>query len=435
MIHQISTRTRRIVGRLDQGADLIKALEQLCQRERVSAGSIRVMGAVEAAELVRFDAATRQYAVNFEHAGALEIVQLGGQVALMAGAPLIRLDGLFSVQAPVGYQLVAGQIKQAKVIACEFVLDIFEDLSMDWSLDSRTGRVVLSEITAHQVAPVAAPAVAAPAAAAPVAKPAAVAAAPAPKPVAAAAPVSRPVPAPPAPPTPPAPPAPVAAAPKASEGASSYYIQIEGKRYDRKLVELAREAVAGAGDGRISREDAELLFEEVIDGDRYTQIEQDTVQYLRQEFKWTHSADDWFEAEVKKWATAKGLIAPDAATSKLAEAEPPASTMSWNDAIAEAQEAAKPASQRGAAADEPSAEEIYSNFDDDFPEINPGDHLDHPKLGRCRVMKIEDDEYAHIRLPSGKISKLMLDLFDISYAGQESNRSVFKLRMRSDKRV
>lgn len=398
------------MGCLDEGAELLKTLEALCQQEGVRAGELRVMGALNAVKLVRFDAASRQYPVSFEHEGVVEIAQLGGQIALMAGSPLIRLDGLLSVDGPAGQQLVSGQLRQARAVACEFVLDIFEDISMSWSPDASTGRVLLGEIERVELevvpgvrtpAPPSQPSAPAPAAARP---------APAPKPVAAAPVAQAPTP-----------------APVSKPEASSYYIQIEGKKYDRKLVELAREAVEGAGDGRISREDAELLLEEAIDGDRYTKIEQDTVQYLRQNFKWTNAADEWFEAQIRKWAAERGHIAPEAATSKLAEAAPPAATMSWDQAISASAEAAKPASQR---AEEPSAEEIYSDFDDDFPDINPGDYLDHPKLGRCRVMKVEDDEYAHIRLPSGKISKLMLDLFDISYNGQDANRSVFKLRMR-----
>lgn len=72
----------------------------------------------------------------------------------------------------------------------------------------------------------------------------------------------------------------------------------------------------------------------------------------------------------------------------------------------------------------------FYDDDDDLPEMKPGDILDHPKLGRCRIMKVEEDDYAHIRLPRGKISKLILHIFDIQYKGQEDGRNVFSLRMR-----
>lgn len=82
----------------------------------------------------------------------------------------------------------------------------------------------------------------------------------------------------------------------------SYYIQIDGKKYDRGLVEAAREAVEGAGDGRISRDDAQKLLEQVKDGNTYTDIEKDTVKYIREHFTWTDAADEWFRTEVRRWA-------------------------------------------------------------------------------------------------------------------------------------
>lgn len=86
----------------------------------------------------------------------------------------------------------------------------------------------------------------------------------------------------------------------------SYYIQIDGKKYDRGLVEAAREAVEGAGDGRISQADAEKLLEQVKDGNSYTDVEKDTVKYIRENFTWTDAADEWFRTEVRRWAAERG---------------------------------------------------------------------------------------------------------------------------------
>ena len=86
----------------------------------------------------------------------------------------------------------------------------------------------------------------------------------------------------------------------------SYYIQIDGKKYDRQLVEAAREAVEGAGDGRISKADAAKLLEQVKDGDKYTDIEKATVKYIRENFKWTEQSDEWFRTEIRRWAAERG---------------------------------------------------------------------------------------------------------------------------------
>ena len=85
----------------------------------------------------------------------------------------------------------------------------------------------------------------------------------------------------------------------------SYYKTIDGVKYDGELIELADKLTAGAGDGRISKEDASQILEAVKDGASYTDIEKDTVKHLRDNYKWTEAADEWFRSEIRKWAATK----------------------------------------------------------------------------------------------------------------------------------
>lgn len=111
--------------------------------------------------------------------------------------------------------------------------------------------------------------------------------------------------------------------------------------------------------------------------------------------------------------------------------------MSWKDAVAESQQATETASDRAgkAAGDGKSrdqrAKEIYGDLLESGPEeeMKPGDILDHPKLGRCRVMKVAEGDFVHVRLPRGKIRKLSLDIVDVEYSGEENGRNVFKARI------
>lgn len=109
--------------------------------------------------------------------------------------------------------------------------------------------------------------------------------------------------------------------------------------------------------------------------------------------------------------------------------------MSWADAVA-ASEDVKPASQR---AERPipkmgegprAAEEVYADYDFEEPILSAGDILDHPKLGECRVIKVEDDDYAHIRLSRGQIRKLALEVVELQFQGQRDGKNVFKVRVR-----
>lgn len=85
----------------------------------------------------------------------------------------------------------------------------------------------------------------------------------------------------------------------------SYYKEIDGKKYDGELIDLAEKLTSGGGDGRISKEDASELLDAVKDGRSYTEIEKDTMAYIRDNFKWTDAADEWFRTEIRKWAASK----------------------------------------------------------------------------------------------------------------------------------
>jgi len=85
----------------------------------------------------------------------------------------------------------------------------------------------------------------------------------------------------------------------------SYYKEIDGKKYDAGLLEAAEKAIEGRGDGRIGLEDAKSLLEKVKDGGSYTDVEKDTVAYIREKMKWTDDADEWFRTEIRKWAAEK----------------------------------------------------------------------------------------------------------------------------------
>lgn len=90
-----------------------------------------------------------------------------------------------------------------------------------------------------------------------------------------------------------------------SKSKGSYYKQIDGQRYKALTLKMADEAIAGQGDGRISMEDAEKIFETISDGQAYTPVEKNTMHYLRENYKWTPEADELFRTKVRSWA-AKG---------------------------------------------------------------------------------------------------------------------------------
>jgi hypothetical protein len=80
-----------------------------------------------------------------------------------------------------------------------------------------------------------------------------------------------------------------------------HYKQVGKKKLDGHLLEIADVAVAGAGDGRISKDDAQRLLAAVIEDNVYTDVERATIDYIHKNYHWTESARDWFRDQIRLW--------------------------------------------------------------------------------------------------------------------------------------
>lgn len=293
LIFQETTRTRRLVGRIEEGEEFVSAITKLCEEHDVSAGRIEAIGSFSQVELARFDPESASYKATLSAQGCFELISLQGNISKLGDAVVLRLECLLSVEGPAGAQFVSGQLRSGKAISCEFVLDIFEDLAIERKLDPETGRLKMRTIKRIEL-----PSAATPAAAAEI-------------------PRERPVA-----------PQKVAQKPAAPQPAP----------------EPESAPIAGKG-------------------------------------------------------------------------------LSWKDAAAEA---AAPARPKSKGSKRQSASDLYADVDLEEPAIQAGDILEHPKLGRCRVIKIDEGEYAHVRLPRGRIRKLSLDIVEVEFDRDEDGRSVFR---------
>ena len=78
---------------------------------------------------------------------------------------------------------------------------------------------------------------------------------------------------------------------------------IEGKRYDKELIKVAKELTNDKEE--ITIEGSKKLFTRIRDYDDYTQIEKQTVAYIRKKYKFTPEANQWLRKEIRKWASTK----------------------------------------------------------------------------------------------------------------------------------
>ena len=80
-------------------------------------------------------------------------------------------------------------------------------------------------------------------------------------------------------------------------------MEIEGKKYDRELIEIAQELTEK--EEEIKLEGSKKLFLKIKDYDDYTNIEKRTVSYIRKKFKFTSEANQWLRTEIKRWAATR----------------------------------------------------------------------------------------------------------------------------------
>lgn len=76
------------------------------------------------------------------------------------------------------------------------------------------------------------------------------------------------------------------------------YVHIDGVKYEKELLDLAKLHTTGRGEGKISADEAKLLIESAQDGVQVTDTELLTLQYIRKNFEFTDKAAEYFDAQL-----------------------------------------------------------------------------------------------------------------------------------------
>lgn len=74
------------------------------------------------------------------------------------------------------------------------------------------------------------------------------------------------------------------------------YVTIDGNKYEKELIELAKEHTTGVGEGKLSKDEVADLFKSAQDGQGVTDIEKATLKYIRGNFVFTDAAAKDFDA-------------------------------------------------------------------------------------------------------------------------------------------
>jgi predicted DNA-binding protein with PD1-like motif len=146
-----SRMSRRLVGRLEKGIDLLEGLASVCRAHHVRSGELRAHGALENAALCEYDQRARVFRSARRFESQLEILHLSGMVSERASKPHLEARATLSRERDNGIELVGGRITAGRVFAVEYVIDVFDDLRLNRAMDANTGLDLYSELIAFEV--------------------------------------------------------------------------------------------------------------------------------------------------------------------------------------------------------------------------------------------------------------------------------------------
>lgn len=73
------------------------------------------------------------------------------------------------------------------------------------------------------------------------------------------------------------------------------YVTIDGVKYEKELLDLAKAHTTGRGEGKLSVDEVKDLFASAADGPGVTDTEKRTLEYIRQHFEFTDAAAREFD--------------------------------------------------------------------------------------------------------------------------------------------
>ncbi len=78
------------------------------------------------------------------------------------------------------------------------------------------------------------------------------------------------------------------------------YQSIDGVKYDKELLDLAKAHTTGRGEGKLSKDEVGDLFKSANDGQGVTDTEKRTLEYIRNSFEFTEAAAREFDKAFAK---------------------------------------------------------------------------------------------------------------------------------------
>lgn len=133
-----SRQTRRIVGQLSQGEDLIHALQTICQERKIRCATIQANGVLDELTLAHYDRPGRAMGPARQFRSPMQILSAMGTISEEGGKAQLNINLVASRQRDNGIELLGGVCLAAKVLTCEVIIDAMDDLVLRRGVDKGT---------------------------------------------------------------------------------------------------------------------------------------------------------------------------------------------------------------------------------------------------------------------------------------------------------
>ena len=145
--------TRRVVGQLSQGEDLLQGLLSICKDLKIRCAEVRATGVLEDFAVSHYERSNRTMGSARQFRGPLQLLQTSGILSELEGKLDLQLSVVASRQRDNGVEFLGGACTAAKVITCEFILEIMDDLILRRELNRKSGLNVWKEYFSSQGKP------------------------------------------------------------------------------------------------------------------------------------------------------------------------------------------------------------------------------------------------------------------------------------------
>jgi len=140
---EVTPREHYII-RLMRDEDVIATLTDFCNKEGITSGSFRAIGAVKDSTIGYYDLAKKEYGkIVYPH--EMEVASMTGNVALVDGTPFLHVHAILTdMQKGKENQPIGGHVFAAKVaVTLEVHLETFDE-NIERELDEDIGLKLLN---------------------------------------------------------------------------------------------------------------------------------------------------------------------------------------------------------------------------------------------------------------------------------------------------